>query len=160
MKKLLLIVLVITGFDAHTQAHVGVMGGLNLENNYSQFGVGLNYILKPNISVGAMAVITPFEGEDDYMIMYNVKYKLGKFYLVGGLMTGDMEMSDMNMMGMGMNSMTKKTMRMDAEPYCGIEYKPFKNKMLKIYYNHSDMMKSIGVMSPVFNLGKKMHMNH
>ena len=51
-------------------------------------------------------------------------------------------------------------MEMDGtEPYFGLEYKPFKNKMLKIYYNHSDMMKSIGIMMPIFNIGKK-HMDH
>ena len=36
----------------------------------------------------------------------------------------------------------------------------FKNKKLKVYYNNSEMMQSIGIMMPVFNLGKKMHMNH
>ena len=41
-----------------------------------------------------------------------------------------------------------------------VEYKTFKNKKVKVYYTHSDMMKSIGIMMPVFNLGKKMHMNH
>ena len=86
--------------------------------------------------------------------MYNLKYKLGRFYLVGGLMTGDMEMS-----GMHMNSMNE-TMRMDSKPYYGIEYRPFKIKMLKIYYNHSDMMQSLGIMLPIFNLGKKMHMHN
>jgi len=35
---------------------------------------------------------------------------------------------------------------------------------LKVYYNHSDMMKSIGIMMPLLHIGKKMnhdmHMNH
>jgi len=48
----------------------------------------------------------------------------------------------------------------DAMTYFGVEYKPFKNRKLKIYYNHSEMMKSFGIMIPIFNLGKKMHMNH
>jgi len=126
------------------------MGGYNLESEKTQVGVGLNYMLLPKVSVGAMAMLTPFDDESsDYMLMYNAKYKLGNFYLVGGLMD----------MKMGMN------MEMDGtEPYFGLEYKPFKNKMLKIYYNHSDMMKSIGIMMPIFNLGKKMdhsmHMDH
>jgi len=115
------------------------------------------------VSVGAMAMITPFEDGDDYMIMYNAKYKIGNFYLVGGIM--DMNMaddSDMNM-NMGMN-MGMDTMMDGTEPYFGIEYEPFKSRMLKVYYNHSDMMKSFGIMMPIFNLGKKMnhsmHMDH
>jgi len=109
-----------------------------------------------------MAMLTPFDDESsDYMLMYNAKYKLGNFYLVGGLM--DMKMGDNSNMSMGMNM--GMNMEMDGtEPYFGLEYKPFKNKMLKIYYNHSDMMKSVGIMMPIFNLGKKMdhsmHMNH
>jgi hypothetical protein len=111
-------------------------------------------MLLPKVSVGAMAMLTPFDDESsDYMLMYNAKYRLGNFYLVGGLM--DMKMGDNSNMSMGMNM--SMNMEMDGtEPYFGIEYKPFKNKMLKIYYNHSDMMKSIGIMMPIFNFGKKM----
>ena len=87
--------------------------------------------------------------------MYNAKYNLGRFTVVGGLMTGDMTMPSMNS-GMYSSSMT---MRMDSEPYFGIEFKPFKKRMLKVYYNHSDMMKSIGIMMPILNIGK-MKMNH
>ncbi|MGA0956944.1 MAG: hypothetical protein ACO3R7_04170 [Flavobacteriaceae bacterium] len=136
------------------------MGGYNLESEKTQVGIGLNYMLLPKVSVGAMAMITPFDDESsDYMIMYNAKYKLGNFYLVGGLM--DMKMGDKPNMSMSMSM----NMDMDGtEPYFGLEYKPFKNKMLKIYYNHSDMMKSIGIMMPIFNLGKKMdhtmHVDH
>ena len=137
------------------------MGGYNLESEKTQVGVGLNYMFLPKVSLGAMAMITPFEDAsgDDYMIMYNAKYKLGNFYLVGGIM--DMKMGSKPEMSMNMNM----DMDMDGtEPYFGLEYKPFKNKMLKIYYNHSDMMKSIGIMMPIFNLGKKMdhtmHVDH
>jgi murein endopeptidase len=103
-------------------------------------------------------MVTPFDGGDDYMIMYNAKYNIKKFTLVGGLMTGDMAMPGM-MSGMHSSS---HTMRMDSEPYFGIEFKPFKNRKLKVYYNHSDMMKSVGIMMPILNIGKmKMnHMNH
>ena len=38
-------------------------------------------------------------------------------------------------------------------------FKPFKNKMFKVYFNHSDMMKSVGIMMPILNIGK-MKMNH
>ena len=144
----------------YSQAHIGAMGGYNLESEKTQVGIGLNYMLLPKVSVGAMAMITPFDDESsDYMIMYNAKYKLGNFYLVGGLM--DMKMGDKPNMSMSMSM----NMDMDGtEPYFGLEYKPFKNKMLKIYYNHSDMMKSIGIMRPIFNLGKKMdhtmHVDH
>jgi hypothetical protein len=62
-------------------------------------------------------------------------------------------------MGMNMSSMNGSDEK-DAMTYFGVEYKPFKNRKLKIYYNHSEMMKSFGIMIPIFNLGKKMHMNH
>jgi len=114
MKKLLLISFLFIAANSYSQGHIGVMGGTNFENDYSQIGVGLNYMLNSKISLGAMAMVTPFEGDDDYMLMYNLKYKLGRFYLVGGLMTGDMEMS-----GMHMSSMNE-TMRMDSKPYYGI----------------------------------------
>ncbi len=160
MKKLTIISLILFSTSIYSQAHIGAMGGYNLESEKTQVGIGLNYMLLPKVSVGAMAMITPFDDESsDYMIMYNAKYKLGNFYLVGGLM--DMKMGDKPNMSMSMSM----NMDMDGtEPYFGLEYKPFKNKMLKIYYNHSDMMKSIGIMMPIFNLGKKMdhtmHVDH
>ena len=150
MKNLIIILSVLFSTSIYSQAHIGAMGGYNLESEKTQVGVGLNYMLLPKVSIGAMAMLTPFDDESsDYMLMYNAKYKLGNFYLVGGLMDMKMDMK----------------MEMDGtEPYFGLEYKPFKNKMLKIYYNHSDMMKSIGIMMPIFNLGKKMdhsmHMDH
>lgn len=163
MKKTIIIAALLFSINSFSQAHIGAMGGYNFESENTQVGVGLNYMLLPKVSVGAMAMVTPFEDGDDYMIMYNAKYKIGNFYLVGGLM--DMNMaddSDMNM-NMGMN-MGMDTMMDETEPYFGIEYKPFKNRMLKVYYNHSDMMKSFGIMMPIFNLGKKMnhsmHMDH
>ncbi|MDA1226116.1 MAG: hypothetical protein O3A67_04495 [Bacteroidetes bacterium] len=62
------------------------MGGFNLESEKTQAGIGLNYMLLPKVSVGAIAMITPFDDESsDYMIMYNAKYKLGNFYLVEGV---------------------------------------------------------------------------
>ena len=158
MKNIFIILSILFSTSIYSQAHIGAMGGYNLESEKTQVGIGLNYMLLPKVSVGAMAMLTPFDDESsDYMLMYNAKYKLGNFYLVGGLM--DMKMGDNSNMSMGMN------MEMDGtEPYFGLEYKPFKNKMLKIYYNHSDMMKSLGIMMPIFNLGKKMdhsmHMDH
>ena len=45
------------------------------------------------------------------------------------------------------------------EPYIGIDYKLFKNKKLRIFFNTSESMKILGLMMPIFNIGKK-HMNH
>tara|TARA_B100001059_G_scaffold63177_1_gene59088 strand:- start:1680 stop:2177 length:498 start_codon:yes stop_codon:yes gene_type:complete len=154
MKKSLILVLTLYSLNIYSQVHIGAMGGYNLDNDKTQVGLGLNYMLFPKISVGAMAMITPIEdgSGDDYMIMYNAKYKLGKFTLVGGLM--DMKMGNSPLMNMNINM----NMNMDmngTDPYFGIEYKLFKNKMLKVYYNHSDMMKSIGIMMPILNIGKK-----
>jgi len=157
MKNIIIILSILFSTSIYSQAHIGAMGGYNLESEKTQVGVGLNYMLLPKVSVGAMAMLTPFDDEStDYMLMYNAKYKLGNFYLVGGLM--DMKMGDNSNMSMGMNM--GMNMEMDGtQPYFGLEYKPFKNKMLKVYYNHSDMMKSVGIMMPILNIGKK-HMNH
>ena len=157
MKKCIILIAVLTTFNVFSQAHIGAMGGYNFDNEKTQVGAGLNYMLFPKISIGAMAMITPFDdgSGDDYMLMYNAKYNLGRFTLVGGLM--DMKMGNSPLMNMNMDM----DMDMDGtDPYFGIEYKPFKNRKLKIYYNHSEMMKSFGIMMPIFYLGKKMHMNH
>ena len=51
--------------------------------------------------------------------------------------------------------MTEMNPKMDSEPYFGIDYKLFKNRKLKIFYNQSDMMKTIGIKTPILKLGKK-----
>ena len=161
MKKCIILIAVLTTFNVFSQAHIGAMGGYNFDNEKTQVGAGLNYMLFPKVSIGAMAMITPFDdgSGDDYMLMYNAKYNLGRFTLVGGLM--DMKMGNSPLMNMNMNMDMDMDMDMDGtDPYFGIEYKPFKNRKLKIYYNHSEMMKSFGIMMPIFYLGKKMHMNH
>ena len=38
------------------------------------------------------------------------------------------------------------------EPYVGIAYKLFKNKKLKIFYNKSESMKTIGIMTQYLTL--------
>ena len=73
MKKLLIPILLFITFNLQSQAHIGVMGGIDLESEYTQIGMGLNYMPFPKISLGAMAMVTPFDGGDDYMIMYNAK---------------------------------------------------------------------------------------
>ena len=95
MKNLIVILSILFSSTIYSQVHIGAMGGFNLESEKTQVGVGLNYMLFPKVSVGAMAMLTPFDDESsDYMLMYNAKYKLGNFYLVGGLM--DMKMRVQN----------------------------------------------------------------
>jgi len=151
MKNLLLFFILIFSLNTYSQAHIGVMGGYDTAESESQIGAGLNYMLFPKVSIGGMIMISNIEKKGKEMFMLNGKYHFGRLSLVAGIM--NMEMHSMGM-GMGMN------MEKETKPYFGVEYKPFKNKKLKVYYTHSDMMKSIGIMMPVFNLGKKMHMNH
>jgi len=149
MKNLLLFFILIFSLNTYSQAHIGVMGGYDTAESESQIGAGLNYMLFPKVSIGGMIMISNIEKKGKEMFMLNGKYHFGRLSLVAGIM--NMEMHNMDM---GMN------MEKETKPYFGVEYKPFKNKKLKVYYTHSDMMKSIGIMMPVFNLGKKMHMNH
>ncbi len=158
MKNLLFLLSILFTSYSFSQAHIGVMGGYDLENNHSQIGVGLNYMLLPKVSLGGMVMMSDLESNSKMMLMLNGKYHFGKISLVAGVM--NMEMHDMDMsMNMNMTSMYGSDER-ETEPYFGIEYKPFKNNKLKVYFNYSDMMQSIGLMLPVFNLGSKMHMNH
>jgi hypothetical protein len=110
---------------------------MDVENDIAKLGVGINYMVLPKLTLGAGLMITPFETDGDYEIMYNIKYNLGRFNIAAGLM--DMKMqSESNMsMNMGMNM----DMDMDGtEPYFGIDFKLFKNKNLKVFYNHLEMM--------------------
>ena len=155
MKNLLICLLTLTSFSLFSQAHIGVSGAFDLENEYSKLGVGLNYMPLPKVMIGGGVMITPFDVDDDYEIMLNVKYNLGRFDIAAGYMFH--EMSD-DHMGMHMGSMHSSSENHN-EPYVGIAYKLFKNKKLKIFYNQSESMKTIGIMTPIFNIGKK-HMNH
>ena len=145
MKKILLLFVLAISQSIYSQTHIGIMGGYDLDMEKSQIGSGLNYMLFPKVSLGGMLMISDIESEGKSMVMLNGKYHFGRASLIAGIM--NMEMHDM---GMNMDRETK--------PYFGLEYKPFKNKKLKLYYTHSDMMKSIGIMLPVFHLGKKMKM--
>ena len=155
MKKILLVLTVLLTQNIYSQAHVGVMGGYDTAESESQIGAGLNYMLFPKVSIGGMIMISNFEKKGKEMFMLNGKYHFGRLSLVAGIMNMEHSMG-MNNMGMDMDMDMEK----ETKPYFGVEYKPFKNKKLKVYYTHSDMMKSIGIMVPVLNLGKKMHMNH
>ena len=157
MKKFFSIIILLSSLSLQSQAHVGVMGGFDIENEYSKLGVGLNYMPLPKVMLGGMIMITPFDVDDDYEIMLNVKYNLGRFNLAAGYMFH--EMSDEHMgMQMGMDSM-HSSHENHNEPYIGIDYKLFKNKKLRIFFNTSESMKTLGLMMPIFNIGKK-HMNH
>jgi len=163
MKKILLVLAVLLTQNIYSQAHIGVMGGYDLDMENSQIGVGLNYMLFPKVSLGGMLMISDLESDSKSMVMLNGKYHFGRFSLVAGIMNMEMHSMDMNNMGMNMNMSSmygSDEMGRETKPYFGFEYKPFKNKKLKVYYNNSEMMQSIGIMMPVFNLGKKMHMNH
>ena len=103
-------------------------------------------------------MITPFDIDDDYEIMLNVKYNLGRFNLAAGYMFHEMPDDHMGS-HMGMSSM-HSSHENHNEPYIGIDYKLFRDKKLRIFFNTSESMKTLGLMMPIFNIGKKMHMNH
>ena len=150
MKKFLIILFTFFSLSIYSQAHVGVSGAMDIENDISKLGVGVNYMILPKVTLGAGVMITPFDIDGDYEIMYNVKYNLGRFNVAAGVMN---EMEKSNHMGM-------HSSEMHSEPYFGIDFKLFKNRKLKIFYNQSEMMKTIGIMMPILDLGKKMKMNH
>ena len=163
MKNLLITLLTLASYNLYSQAHIGVMGGFDLENEYSKLGAGLNFMPLPKVMIGGMVMITPFDVDDDYEIMLNVKYKLGRFNLAAGYMFHEMPKDHMGM-NMGMHMMGMGSMHSSNEnhnePYIGIDYKIFKDKNLRIFFNSSESMKTLGLMLPIFNIGKKMHMNH
>ena len=158
MKYQLILLTTLFSLNIYSQAHVGISGAFDLENEYSKLGVGLNYMLLPKVMLGGGIMITPFDVDDDYEIMLNIKYKLGRFNVAAGYMFHEMPDDHMGMhMSMGsMNSSHEN----HNEPYIGIDYKLFKNKKIRIFFNTSESMKTLGLMMPIFNIGKKMHMNH
>ena len=145
MKKLFIILFTFLPLSIYSQLGVGVSGAMDIENDISKLGVGVNYMLLPKVTLGAGLMITPFDIDDDYEIMYNVKYNLGRFNVAAGIMN---EMGKNNHMGM-------HSSEMHSEPYFGIDFKLFKNRKLKIFYNQSEMMKTIGIMMPILDLGKR-----
>ena len=152
-----------TSLSLHSQAHIGTSAAFDLENEYAKLGVGINYMLAPKVSIGGGVMITPFDIDDDYEIMLNVKYNLGRFNVAAGYMFHEMPEDHMGM-HMGMGSMNMGSMNSSDnnhnEPYIGIDYKLFKSKKVRIFFNTSESMKTLGLMMPIFNIGKKMHMNH
>jgi hypothetical protein len=157
MKKFFTLLVLLTSLSLHSQFHIGTSGAFDFENEYAKLGVGINYMLAPKVSLGGAVMITPFEVDDDYEIMLNVKYNLGRFNLAAGYMFHEMPDDHMGMhMNMGSMHISDEN---HNEPYIGIDYKLFKNKNLWIFFNTSESMKTFGLMMPIFNIGKK-HMNH
>ena len=137
MKKLLILFFFASfSFNTYSQLEFGVAVANDIENDISKLGLGTSYKILPKISLGLGVMITPFDIDDDYEIMYNVKYIFGRLNVVGGFM------KEMNP-------------KMDSEPYLGVDYKLFKNRKIKIFYNQSEMMKTIGIKTPILRLGKK-----
>ena len=158
MKNFFIAIILLTSLSLQSQAHIGTSGAFDLENEYAKLGVGINYKLAPKVSVGGGVMITPFDVDDDYEIMLNVKYNLGRFNLAAGYMFHEMPDDHMGS-HMGMGSM-QSSHENHNEPYIGIDYKLFRDKKLRIFFNTSESMKTLGLMMPIFNIGKKMDMNH
>ena len=136
MKNILILLFTFISLIMYSQVEMGVAVAHDVENDISKLGLGTSYKLLPKVSIGLGVMITPFEIDNDYEIMYNVKYNLGRLNVVGGFM------KEMNP-------------KMESEPYFGIDYKLFKNRKLKVFYNQSDMMKTIGIKTPILGLSKK-----
>ena len=158
MKNFFIAIILLTSLSLQSQAHIGTSGAFDLENEYAKLGVGINYKLAPKVSVGGGVMITPFDIDDDYEIMLNVKYNLGRFNLAAGYMFHEMPDDHMGS-HIGMGSM-HSSHENHNEPYIGIDYKLLRDKKLRIFFNTSESMKTLGLMMPIFNIGKKMHMNH
>ena len=158
MKNFFIAIILLTSLSLQSQAHIGTSGAFDLENEYAKLGVGINYKLAPKVSIGGGVMITPFDIDDDYEIMLNVKYNLGRFNLAAGYMFHEMPDDHMGS-HIGMGSM-HSSHENHNEPYIGIDYKLFRDKKLRIFFNTSESMKTLGLMMPIFNIGKKMDMNH
>ena len=131
MKKFIIVLFILFSFNIYSQVNIGVAVANDIENDISKLRLGTSYKIFSKVSLGLGVMITPFDIDDDYEIMYNVKYNLGRFNVVGGFM------KEMNP-------------KMDSEPYFGVDFKLFKNRNLKVFYNQSEMMKTIGIKTPIF----------
>ena len=107
MKNILILLFTFISLNMYSQVEMGVAVAHDIENDISKLGLGTSYKILPKVSLGLGVMITPFEIDNDYEIMYNVKYNLGRLNVVGGFM------KEMNP-------------KMDSEPYFGIDYKLFK----------------------------------
>jgi len=136
MKNILILLFAFISLNMYSQVEMGVALAHDIENDISKLGLGTSYKILPKVSLGLGVMITPFEIDNDYEIMYNVKYNLGRLNVVGGFM------KEMNP-------------KMNSEPYFGIDYKIFRNRKFKIFYNQSEMMKTIGIKTPILEFSRK-----
>ena len=136
MKNFFILIFIFFTLNSYSQAEMGIAVAHDVENDISKLGLGTSYKILPKVSLGLGIMITPFEIENDYEIMYNVKYNFGRLNIVAGFM------KEMNP-------------KMDSESYFGLDYKIFKNRKFKIFYNQSEMMKTIGIKTPILEFRKK-----
>ena len=66
MKKFLIILFTLFSLSIFSQVHVGVSGAMDLENDISKLGVGINYMILTKVTLGAGVMITPFDVDGDY----------------------------------------------------------------------------------------------
>ena len=72
MKKLLILFFfTYCSFNTYSQLELGVAVANDIENDISKLGLGTSYKILPKISLGLGVMITPFDIDDDYEIMYN-----------------------------------------------------------------------------------------
>ena len=73
MKKLLILFFFTSfSFNTYSQLEFGVAVANDIENDMSKLDLGTSYKILPNISLGLGVMITPFDIDDDYEIMYNI----------------------------------------------------------------------------------------
>lgn len=147
MKKYLLIIISTISFNIYSQFQIELLAGMNLDNNYSQLGAEINYNILPNLSLGALGTITPLDANDDYNLLLNAKLKTKKINFVIGVVSGKLDYYDITKCPI--------TNELEPEPYIGIEYKFIKSSDIKIFYNYSNNLNSLGLKIPINSSKKK-----
>ena len=57
MKKFFILFFTLFSLSIYSQAHIGVSGAMDLENDISKLGVGINYMILPKVTLGAGVMI-------------------------------------------------------------------------------------------------------
>lgn len=146
MKRFLLIILLSFSINASSQLQIDLLAGINIDNDYAQFGADINFKILPKLSLGAQGIFTPFDANDDYNLMLNTKFQTKKLNLVAGVVYGKLDYYD--------TSKCPVSNELEPEPFLGLEYKFLRNKSTKLYYNYSKSINSIGIKIPI-NYSKK-----
>ena len=147
MKRFLIIVLLSFSINATSQLQVDLLAGINIDNDYTQFGADINFKILPKLSLGAQGIFTPFDANDDYNLMLNTKFHSKNLSLVAGVVFGKLDYYDM--------SKCPISNELEPEPFLGLEYKFLRNKNTKLYYNYSKSINSIGIKIPIIYSKKK-----